>query len=280
MFAADRLANLPRLVAGLAAVLGPAALRPSRRRRARNARELERRLAQRAVRWLQVDIETAGLEHIDRQERYVITPLHEGFADVLAVLRLPLDLTFVAREELREWRTLGRALSAGDHLTVDPEAGVLAYRRMLRDAREVFARGESLVVFPQGSVLGIESGFAAGAFRIAAALRRPVLPVVLSGSHRVWDYPFDPVVHFGQRISMEVLPPVLPSEAVAKSRALERRMKRLALSAPSPPRRFVPERDGWWDGYRFTIDADFPALAARVAERRREMPPVERAPAA
>ena len=37
----------------------------------------------------------------------------------------------------------------------------------------------------------------------------------------------------------------------------------------APPRRFVPSRDGYWDGYAYTIDAVFPELAADVARHRR-----------
>jgi 1-acyl-sn-glycerol-3-phosphate acyltransferase len=36
----------------------------------------------------------------------------------------------------------------------------------------------------------------------------------------------------------------------------------------APPRRFVPARDGYWDGYAYEIDPDFSALAAEVAARR------------
>jgi len=38
-------------------------------------------------------------------------------------------------------------------------------------------------------------------------------------------------------------------------------------ASPSDPQpsRHIQERDGWWDGYQFTIDPDFVELAARVA---------------
>lgn len=42
-------------------------------------------------------------------------------------------------------------------------------------------------------------------------------------------------------------------------------MKRLGRGATTA---LDPERDGWWDGYRFEIDADFPELRARVARHR------------
>jgi len=60
-----------------------------------------------AARSLALRIELDGLEHLDRQEAYVVTPLHEGFADALALLRLPLDLRFIVRHDLLVWRWLG-----------------------------------------------------------------------------------------------------------------------------------------------------------------------------
>src|SRR4030095_10150241 len=36
-----------------------------------------------------------ALARLDPTEAYIVTPLHEGFADVLALLQLPLDLRFV-----------------------------------------------------------------------------------------------------------------------------------------------------------------------------------------
>ena len=221
------------------------------------------------MRWLDLSVEVSGLDYIDPDRSYIVAPLHEGFADAVALIHcIPLELRFVARDELAAWPVLGRALRAGDHPTVRPERAAAAYRRMLRTAPAILESGESLVVFPQGSVLGIETAFSAGAFRLAAAMHRPLLPIVLSGSHRVWDHPFDPTVRFGQRMSVSVLPAVEPDMAVAAQRPLEQAMKRLALSGPIVPRRFVPERDGWWDGYAFSIDPDFAELARRLQRHR------------
>jgi hypothetical protein len=48
-------------------------------------------------------------------------------------------------------------------------------------------------------------------------------------------------------------------------------MKRRAIENTwAPPRRYVPTRDGYWDGYRFDIDPDFVDLAAQVARHRQE----------
>ncbi len=280
-FASERLADVPRIVGAAALLTGPLAHLAAWRSRRGQPRRAERRWAQAARRLLRVEVTASGLHHVDTKQRYVVAPLHEGFADALALLTLPLDLRFVARRELHEWRVLGRALTEGDHIAVTPESGSLAYREILRRAPGVLDQGESLVVFPQGSILGIETAFAPGAFRLARRLDVPLLPVVLSGSHRVWEHPFRPVVRPRQQIFMRVLPAVVPHEAEQSVRSLEQRMKSLALQCAAPPRRYVPELDGWWDGYQFAIDADHPQLAARVAARRADVEqPTTTSPAA
>ena len=185
----------------------------------------------------------------------------------MALLHLPLNLRFVARDELLEWRVLGAALRAGGHISVRPERSVASARELRSHSGDILA-SESLVVFPQGTILGVESAFTAGAFRLARVLDRPLLPIVITGTHRVWEHPYSPLVRFGQKVHVEVLAPVAPESVVAERRDIERRMKRLALEATPQPRRYEPDRDGWWDGYRYEIDPDFPELAARVDQHR------------
>jgi len=69
---------------------------------------------------------------------------------------------------------------------------------------------------------------------------------------------------------MQVLDPI-PSTVLdsVAFRQIERDMKRIALGgAMAPVRRYRPDSDGWWDGYAFEIDPDFPELRARVAAHR------------
>lgn len=218
----------------------------------------ERVWAQAVVTELQIDISVHGRDRIDPAAQYVVAPLHEGFADVLALLRLPLDLNWVIRDELLELPYFGDYLKLAGHIAVEPESPRAAFRTILRDASDTLARGESLVVFPQGALIGIEASFQSGAFRLAERFDVPLLPVVLTGSHRVWEYPFARTLRRGQSIHMEILDPVVPASAMAEMRELEREMKQRALAVTSAPaRRYVPERDGTWDGYSFELDPDF-----------------------
>lgn len=264
----------PRLAATVGWLLGPGRLgivRAAQKGDHRRRHDLERRWAAQARWLLGIDLEVIGGDNL--RDQYVIAPLHESFADAIALLHLPLGLSFVGRDELAGWPVLGRYLRSPAAMTIEPERPFDAGRTLLRQVPPVFARGDSLVVFPQGTILGIESAFTAGAFRIAERFDKPVLPVVLTGGHRVWEHPFSPTVRFGQRMRLEVLSPVPPAEAMDRLDDVESDMKRRALTSPVPPRRYVPERDGWWDEYRFTIDPSFPELRDRVAKRRRPRDP-------
>ncbi len=234
----------------------------------------QRLWARGTARALGLQIDWQGLDQIDPDETYVVTPLHEGFADVLPLLQLPLPLRFVVRNELAEWPLLGAYLRDTGQITIRPESGVSAYRRLIREAEDVFGRGESLVIFPQGSILGIETDFLPGAFAVAHALHRPILPIALTGSHRVWEHPFSPRLRRGERLGLRVLSPVPAAEVRASGvdgarREICRRLKSAALDAAmAPPRRFKPRRDGYWDGYAYEIDPAFPDLAVDIATHR------------
>ncbi len=235
----------------------------------------ERRLGRLVGRLVNMRLEVDGLDRIDPAERYVVVPLHEGFADALALMHLPIDLRFIVRSELFDWPALGRCLIAGGHPEIEINPTLSGLRRFYADCSNVFSEDHSLVVFPQGSILGVEVGFHKGAFKLAQRLGRPILPVVIAGSHRVWEYPFTSTLRFGQPVAMTILDPIPPGEIdIVAFRALEQNMKRIALREMNAPvRRFVPDRDGWWDGYPFEIDPDFSELASDVSAHRSGIDP-------
>ena len=237
--------------------------------RRRALHRAERRWGSMARRFLRLEVDASGFEHIDPDEQYVVMPLHEGFVDAVLLLDLPLDLRFTVRDELFEWRHLGLYLRRTRQLVIPTGSSVSMLRHLYREAAVTFEQGESLVIFPQGSILGIEAAFERGAFRLAERFERPVLPIVITGTHLVWEHPYSATLRYRQRVSFRVLEPIPGAGAARRARSLEKHMKDLALQdGMAPARRFVPERDGWWDGYAFEIDPDFPELAAAIEARR------------
>ena len=228
-------------------------------------RALERAWAERLIARLRIQMQPIGLEHIAPGEPYVVVALHEGFADVLALLNLGIDLRFAARSELWNWPVLGNYLAAADHLVIDPERPVASMRSMLRWSDSVFDAGDSIAIFAQGTILGIETAMRPGAFEIAMRSRRRVLPVVIAGTHRIWEHPFSPTLRFGCPVHVEVLPPLEVTDPQTDLQSVQRRMKAAALRQLSAqPRRFDPDRDGIWPDYAYSIDPAFGAVAQRV----------------
>jgi 1-acyl-sn-glycerol-3-phosphate acyltransferase len=223
---------------------------------------------------LRLRLDLTGLEHVDSGQAYVVVALHEGFADVVALLHLPLNLRFVARDELFHWPLLGPILRDTGQFAICPEHGAASYRQLTRTLPAALGAEESLVMFPQGTILGLETDFMAGAFGLAHHLRRSILPVALTGAHRVWEHPYTPRLRFGERLSLRVLPAIPTTKLLSTDMDVlrletQRHLKAVALEpGMASARRFVPERDGFWDGYAYRIDPDYPELQAKIQARR------------
>lgn len=270
-FGVSSLTDIPRLLRSLVAVFSGDVdhmIDAARHQNWKRHRDLAFRWSSKILDVTDTGLEVVGLEHVDPDESYVIASLHEGFADAVALMHLPVPIAWVARKELADWKRLDAFLDTAAAFTLSPEEPVKAMRTLLHEAPMVFESGRSLLVFPQGTLLGIETAFSAGAFQIADRFQRPLLPVVITGSHRVYEYPFSPLVRFDQTIRMEVLAPVAAGDAVAEMARIEREMRDVALSAEPGPRRYRPDRDGYWDGFAFEIASGFTELAADVAAHR------------
>ena len=233
----------------------------------------QQRLSRQVLGHLDVRLEVRGLEHIGAGP-YLIAPLHEGIADVLCLVQLPLPMRFVARSEIFGWPAVGPAITRLGHLPINPEHPLGGFRDLWRGADTILGGGESLVVFPQGTLVGLQADFQRGVFEVARRVGAAILPVALSGTHRIWEHPFTPTLRYGQPVALTVLPPIAALELqegdMDTIRVRTRRaMKAAALAPPSPaPRFFDPDRDGYWDGFRLEIDPDFSALARKIERHR------------
>lgn len=208
------------------------------------------------------------------RDPHIVVSLHEGIADALCLTQLPLALRFVVRQEVFEWPSIGPAIERMRHIAIEPEQGARSYRRLLNEARAALHAGEHVLIFPQGCLLGIEIDFHPGAFRLARTLGAPILPVVITGGHRIWEHPFSATLRYGERVAIRVLTPIIAAEVKGRDpetlrRELQARMKAIALSPDLPrPRRYVPQRDGFWDGFAFDIDPQFPEVLEIVNAHR------------
>ena len=105
---------------------------------------------------------------------------------------------------------LGRVLRTGGHVLLPTAPTLGNYRSLVANAIDVLGEQHDLVVFPQGSILGIELAFAHGARHLAARCKVPVVPIVITGRHRVWEHPYSPILRRGCPVRMEVLAAIPP----------------------------------------------------------------------
>lgn len=126
-----------------------------------------------------------GAGQVDRRTPYVVVCNHQSIYDIpVLFVALPLQLRIIAKASLGRFPVLGWHLRWTGHLLVDrARAGVGALKQVAR----VMGRGHSLIAFPEGtrSVDGRVGRFRRGLFLLAIEAGLPVVPVAVSGTHRV-----------------------------------------------------------------------------------------------
>jgi len=145
----------------------------------------------RYVRWIlwscRVQVETEGLEYIQRDQPYVVMSNHQSLFDI-AVLAdtLPLTWRFVAKRELTRIPFFGWGMLAAGHVVIDRQDNERSVRS-LKLAAERVRSGTSVIIFPEGtrSPDGALRRFKSGGFHLAIEAGVPILPATVSGSRRI-----------------------------------------------------------------------------------------------
>jgi 1-acyl-sn-glycerol-3-phosphate acyltransferase len=134
-----------------------------------------------------------GTEHVPRDGGAVMVLNHIGYMDFtyagFAAVPAKRLVRFMAKKEVFDHRVSGPLMRGMHHIAVDRDAGSASFR----EALAALKAGEIVGVFPEATISrSFElKEFKAGAVRMAAAARVPLLPAVIWGSQRVWtkDHP-------------------------------------------------------------------------------------------
>jgi 1-acyl-sn-glycerol-3-phosphate acyltransferase len=127
-----------------------------------------------------------GLEHIPAEGAVLIVPNHQMYADpVLVTIPVRRPVYYMAWSRLFEVRGLGWLIRRLRAFPVQLES---SDPRATREAVRLLQAGEAVMIFPEGerSFDGTVGRFKLGAFRLAASLGVPVLPVAIAGGHASW----------------------------------------------------------------------------------------------
>jgi 1-acyl-sn-glycerol-3-phosphate acyltransferase len=173
-------------------------------------------------------VHVEGREKIRREEAYVMVANHQSLVDILVLFRLFVHFKWVSKIENFRIPLIGWNMSLNRYIRLrrgDRKSVV----QMLRHCRETLARGSSVMIFPEGtrSPDGRLRAFKPGAFLLAQATRRPILPIVVEGTARA--LPKRGFVLRGRhRILVAVLDEIPPESFAAESpEELASRVQRL-----------------------------------------------------
>ncbi len=155
-----------------------------------------------------VTVTVNGLENIPKDRAVVFTPNHQGDYDIpMTLVYLDGPHALVAKVETLKIPLVRTWMKLFDCVFIDrknPRQAVTA----MKDAGALLARGESVIVFPEGTrSKGDAMGeFKHGAFKMAFAAGAPVVPVVIDGSYKIMEANHN--LMCPGHVTMTVLPPI------------------------------------------------------------------------
>jgi 1-acyl-sn-glycerol-3-phosphate acyltransferase len=132
------------------------------------------------------DLEFRGTEEIPPDGPVLIVPNHQTYADPpLVTIPIRRPVFYMAWHRLFEIPGFGWFIRRLRAFPVQVES---ADPRATREVVRLLQAGEAVMIFPEGerSRDGDLGRFKPGAFRLAASLSVPVLPVTIAGGHASW----------------------------------------------------------------------------------------------
>lgn len=127
-------------------------------------------------------LEVTGLDRLPATGPFVVAPVHRSYVDFLVVgVSIPRVLHFMAKDSLWRWAWFGRFLERMGAFPVDRDG---ADRSALRSAEAWLARGEPVVMFPEGRRESGDTvdGVLDGPAWVACRNRVPIVPVGLGNT--------------------------------------------------------------------------------------------------
>ncbi len=168
--------------------------------------------ARRTLEVAEADVFVEGLEHVRRDETYVVISNHQSSYDIMLLLHaFPGTLRMVSKKEMFGVPFVGRAMAAAEFVSLDRSDRRRA-REGLRDAERRLASGVNVWIAPEGtrSTNGELLPFKRGGFMLALETGARILPTTVIDSRRI--LPSKSVrVHKGQRAGVRFHAPVDPS---------------------------------------------------------------------
>jgi 1-acyl-sn-glycerol-3-phosphate acyltransferase len=131
-------------------------------------------------------VRVEGLEKLQKDTPYVLVANHSSYMDIPAVLQIPLQIRFFAKQGLFRIPLLGGHLRRAGHLPVVRENPRASLKSLTAAARLIRQRGVSVVLFPEGGRSpDVLREFKEGAAYLAIKAGVPAVPIGITGTRQV-----------------------------------------------------------------------------------------------
>ena len=158
-----------------------------------------------------IHMEVTGLENLPEEDGFLIYANHQGLFDCVAlVYSCPRPLAAVCKKELKGIPFVQQVIDCTKSFLMDRDDARQSLGVIQEVTKEV-AGGRNYVIFPEGtrSREGNKvQEFHAGSFRAAIKAKKPVVPVAVIDTHKVFDAKGSGPVH----AQLHYLPPIMPEE--------------------------------------------------------------------
>ena len=164
------------------------------------------------LRWIcGVKVEIQGKENLPKKNGYIVASKHQSALETNIFHNLVPDTFYVFKKELL-WLPFAAeyALKTGC-LPIDRKGGGVTLRKLLKAAKIRFARGQNMVIFPEGTRtkpgVAPEKPYSPGVALIYDACHVPVVPVALNAGY---CWPKNSILRYPGTVTIRVLKPIQP----------------------------------------------------------------------
>ena len=164
-----------------------------------------------------IKVSLSGLENLKPNTSYIITPNHQGVADILSIVStLPVRFRWVVKKELFKVPVWGWALWATGAIGLDRSNSAESIARLNKEKDEKLTDGWSVLIYPEGTRTpdGFLKEFKKGAFMMAVQTGIPILPVVCNGAFKIM--PKKMLAFRPGRVTLEICPPIVTNGLTEK----------------------------------------------------------------
>lgn len=177
------------------------------------------------------ETEVTGLDRFDKNTSYVIAANHQSIADIMVMFTTFRQFRWVSKHTVFYVPFMGWMMKMANYVGIrrgDPRSR----QKMMDACRAHLNMGNSIMIFPEGTRSEDRQirPFKRGAFQLAVDTQRPVLPILLDGTHDA--LPKDTWIfrqQGKQKLQIHVLEPVDPADFDHDPERLKRHVRAVMI---------------------------------------------------